>query len=130
MWNRDGVILGLLLTLIDCERVTLSCAAKPDAKVTLREKWATQIQGAVGQLHDAGMVWGDAKPDNVLIDINEDAWFTDFGSVYTEGWVPKSLVSTMEGDNIALESTRIYSHLELLILRLSQGYRKNQDSLP
>ena len=101
--NKHGVILGLLLTFVDCGRVTLSCAAKPGAKVTLREKWATQIQDAVGQLHDAGIIWGDAKPDNVLVDINEDVWIVDFGGGYTEGWVPKTLVGTMEGDNIALE---------------------------
>ncbi|KAJ4012279.1 hypothetical protein NW752_007952 [Fusarium irregulare] len=101
--GKNGVILGLLLTFVDCERVTLSCATKPGAKVTLREKWATQIQDAVGRLHDAGIFWGDAKSDNVLVDINEDVWIVDFGGEYTEWWVPKTLVGTMEGDSIALE---------------------------
>ncbi|KAH7183693.1 uncharacterized protein B0J16DRAFT_402234 [Fusarium flagelliforme] len=101
--DKDGIILGLLLTFIDCSRVTLSCAVKPGTEVTLRERWATQIQEAIGQLHDAGVVWGDAKPDNVLIDVNQDAWLIDFGGGYTEGWVPKTLVGTMEGDCIALE---------------------------
>ncbi|RBR06807.1 uncharacterized protein FIESC28_10923 [Fusarium coffeatum] len=100
--GKDGVILGLLLTYIDCERVTLSCAIKPGTEVLLRKKWGAQIQEALGQLHDAGIFWGDAKPDNVLIDVNEDAWLIDFGGGYTEGWVPKALVGTMEGDNISL----------------------------
>ncbi|KAF4417527.1 Serine/threonine-protein kinase PKH1 [Fusarium austroafricanum] len=101
--NNDRVIFGLLLTYIDCECVTLSCAVQPGTQVAQREKWAAQIQEIVGQLHDAGIVWGDAKPDNILIDVNEDAWVIDFGGGYTEGWVPKSLAGTMEGDRIALE---------------------------
>ncbi|CAG7561968.1 unnamed protein product [Fusarium equiseti] len=101
--NNDGVIFGLLLTYIDCKRVTLSCAVKPGTEPSLRERWATQIQEAVGQLHNAGITWGDAKPDNVLIDVSRDAWLTDFGGGYTEGWVPKALVGTMEGDDIALQ---------------------------
>ncbi|GKU09159.1 unnamed protein product [Fusarium langsethiae] len=101
--NNDGVIFGLLLTYIDCGRVTLSCSVQPGTQVAQREKWVAQIQEIVGQLHDAGIVWGDAKPDNILIDRNQDAWVIDFGGGYTEGWVPKSLAGTMEGDRIALK---------------------------
>ncbi|KAF5533253.1 kinase subdomain-containing protein [Fusarium mexicanum] len=106
--NSNGVIYGLLLTYIDCKRVTLSCAVKPGTEVSLREKWAAQIEEAVGQLHDAGIVWGDAKPDNILIDVKHDAWLIDFGGGYTEGWVPKTLVGTMEGDRVALEKILEY----------------------
>jgi hypothetical protein len=106
--NNDGVIFGLLLTYIDCERVTLSCAVQPGTQVALRERWAAQIQEIIGQLHDAGIVWGDAKPDNILIDVNQDAWVIDFGGGYTEGWVPKILAGTMEGDRIALEKIVAY----------------------
>lgn len=35
---------------------------------------------------------------NVLIDRKNDAWLTDFGPGYTEGWVDKSKVGTVEGD--------------------------------
>lgn len=106
--NKDGVTFGLLLTYIDCKRVTLSCAVKPGTKVSQRERWAAQTQEAIGQLHHAGIVWGDAKPDNVLIDANDDAWLIDFGGGYTEGWVPKSLTGTMEGDRIGLEKILEY----------------------
>ncbi|KAI6774847.1 hypothetical protein HG530_001605 [Fusarium avenaceum] len=106
--NNDGVTFGLLLTYIDCKRVTLSCAVNPGTEVSTREKWAAQIQEAVHQLHDAEIVWGDAKPDNVLIDANDDAWLIDFGGGYTEGWVPKSLTGTMEGDRIGLEKILEY----------------------
>ncbi|RBA21246.1 hypothetical protein FPRO05_07560 [Fusarium proliferatum] len=106
--NNDGVTFGLLLTYIDCGHVTLSCALRPETEVSLRAKWAAQVQEAIAQLHDAGIVWGDAKPDNILIDVNEDAWLIDFGGGYTEGWVPKILVGTMEGDRIALEKILEY----------------------
>ncbi|CCT68140.1 uncharacterized protein FFUJ_06904 [Fusarium fujikuroi IMI 58289] len=106
--NDDGVTFGLLLTYVDCGRVTLSCALTPGTEVSLRAKWAAQVQEAIAQLHDAGIVWGDAKPDNILIDVNEDAWLIDFGGGYTEGWVPKILVGTMEGDRIALEKILEY----------------------
>ncbi|KAF4436826.1 kinase subdomain-containing [Fusarium acutatum] len=106
--NSDGVAFGLLLSYIDCKRVTLSCAVKPGTEVSLRERWAAQVQEAIGQLHDAGIAWGDAKPDNILIDVNRDAWLIDFGGGYTEGWVPKTLTGTMEGDRIALEKILEY----------------------
>ncbi|KLP04396.1 uncharacterized protein Y057_7708 [Fusarium fujikuroi] len=106
--NDDGITFGLLLTYVDCGRVTLSCALTPGTEVSLRAKWAAQVQEAIAQLHDAGIVWGDAKPDNILIDVNEDAWLIDFGGGYTEGWVPKILVGTMEGDRIALEKILEY----------------------
>ncbi|KAF5984237.1 kinase subdomain-containing protein [Fusarium coicis] len=106
--NNEGVIYGLLLTYIDCKRMTLSCAVQPGTEVSLREKWAVQIQEAIGQLHDAGIAWGDAKPDNILIDVNQDAWLIDFGGGYTEGWVPKNLAGMMEGDRIALQKILEY----------------------
>ncbi|KAF5565506.1 kinase subdomain-containing protein [Fusarium phyllophilum] len=106
--DDDGVAFGLLLTYIDCKRVTLSCAVQPGTEVSLRERWSAQIQEAIGQLHDAGISWGDAKPDNILIDVNNDAWLIDLGGGYTEGWVPKTLAGTMEGDRIALEKILEY----------------------
>jgi serine/threonine protein kinase len=36
-----------------------------------------QVTGILTQLHEAGIVWGDAKPDNVLIDKNHDARIID-----------------------------------------------------
>ncbi|GKU14668.1 protein kinase [Fusarium langsethiae] len=101
--DDDNVVFGLILSYIDCQRVTLSCAVQPETPIELREKWVAQIEDTVDQLHDAGIIWGDAKPDNVLIDVNQDAWVTDFDGGYTEGWVPKGLAQTVEGDCVALE---------------------------
>jgi len=33
------------------------------------------------QLHEAGIVSGDARLENVLVDGNDDAWIVDFGGV-------------------------------------------------
>jgi Ser/Thr protein kinase RdoA (MazF antagonist) len=62
-----------------------------------------QLRHLINQLHAASIVWGDAKPDNVLINKNADAWVIDFGGGYTEGWVPTELTGTVEGDLHALE---------------------------
>lgn len=89
-------LLGMLLTLED-ERFTLDQATMT-ASSSLRGKWAAQIKEPVSELHKAGLVWGDVKPHNILIDTNNDAWLIDFGGSYTEGWVDKDKAGTMEGD--------------------------------
>ncbi|PWI66191.1 hypothetical protein PCL_05409 [Purpureocillium lilacinum] len=102
--DGSGFIYGLLLTYVNCRRSTLACAAsKASTPTILRQKWATQIRDAVHQLHSADIVWSDAKPENVLIDEDKNAWVVDFGGGYTEGWVPKELAGTKGGDLLGLE---------------------------
>ncbi|KAH6953456.1 hypothetical protein DER45DRAFT_575905 [Fusarium avenaceum] len=101
--NETGQTFGLLLSYIDCDRKTLLCAARPDTPSHIRQRWAEQVHDMVNQLHAAGIIWGDAKPDNVLIDNSNDAWLIDFGGGYTNGWVPKELSGSMEGDLHALQ---------------------------
>lgn len=97
---RDGTgpVFGLLLTHVDCGRKTLLCGTRPNISRELKQSWAQQVHDAVQQLHAAGITWGDAKPDNVLVDRKNDAWLIDFGGGYTNGWVPKELSGTVEGD--------------------------------
>jgi tRNA A-37 threonylcarbamoyl transferase component Bud32 len=52
----------------------------------------------VTQLHRAGIIWGDAKAENVLIARDSNAWITDFGGGYTRGWVDEGKAGTLEGD--------------------------------
>lgn len=96
--DESGLAYGLLLTYIDCGNMTLTCASKPDSPVSLRRKWAGQVRSTVERLHGAGVTWGDAKADNVLIDVDDNAWVIDFGGGYTEGWVDKDSAGTVEGD--------------------------------
>lgn len=66
--------------------------------LSLRKKWATQIEHTVKELHCHGVVWGDAKPDNVAIDVDDNAWVLDFGGGGTPGWMDPSTYETEEGD--------------------------------
>ncbi|KAH8797596.1 hypothetical protein F5882DRAFT_396051 [Hyaloscypha sp. PMI_1271] len=66
-----------------------------------REKWAGQIKQAIKQLHNQGVIWGDATPSNVLIDREDNAWLVDFGGGFNFN---RELMDTMEGD---LEGLRV-----------------------
>ncbi|RFU31064.1 hypothetical protein B7463_g5292, partial [Scytalidium lignicola] len=99
-----GRLMGLLLTYIDCDYVTLACAVQADTPASLKQKWADQVTDTLAQLHQAGIVWGDAKPENVLIDGSDDAWIIDFGGGYTRGFVEKDKAGTVEGDLQGLDN--------------------------
>lgn len=109
--TENSQVFGLLLTYIDCGRRTLLCAGRATTPNHLKQRWAEQVHDIVHQLHNSGLIWGDAKPDNVLIDRNNDAWLIDFGGGYTDGWVPKELSGSVEGDLHALQ--KIYEFLEV-----------------
>ncbi|KAH8820263.1 hypothetical protein F5884DRAFT_744624 [Xylogone sp. PMI_703] len=91
-------LIGLLLTYVDCGYVTLACAIHPDTPTILKQKWVDQVRNTLMQLHRAGIVWRDAKPENILIGRSDDAWVIDFGGVYTKGYVEKEKAGTIEGD--------------------------------
>ncbi|KAF2791530.1 hypothetical protein K505DRAFT_363729 [Melanomma pulvis-pyrius CBS 109.77] len=92
-------IAGLLLSYIDCtNNRTLRCSRWDRDQASLREKWVQQTSHAIHELHAHQIVWGDAKPDNVLFDVHVDAYLVDFGGGYTNGWVDKELMNTVEGD--------------------------------
>lgn len=92
--------MGLLLTYMDCQfTTTLACAAgDPEAVLSSKRKCVDQVQDISLKLHEAGIVWGDAKLDNVLVDKNGDACIIDFGGGYTRGYVDKEKAGTVEGD--------------------------------
>ncbi|RWA12174.1 hypothetical protein EKO27_g2925 [Xylaria grammica] len=71
-----------------------------------KSKWAEQIKSSLQQLHAYGVVWGDAKPDNVMIDSNNDAVIIDFGGGYTHGYVTLELMETVEGDWVGFEQLK------------------------
>jgi hypothetical protein len=96
-------IIGLLLSYIDCDHKTLLCAGRGPEHALLRQKWTQQITQSLQELHAHGIVWGDVKPDNVLIDKHDDAYLIDFGGGYTNGWVDNELSNTLEGDLQGLE---------------------------
>ncbi len=101
--DDENQLVGLLLTYIECDFLTLTCAVEPDTPASTKQKWVDQVTDILTQLHQAGIVWGDAKPDNVLIDKNADAWIIDFGGRYTRGFVEREKAGTTEGDLQGLE---------------------------
>ena len=101
----DGLVLGLIsgIPLSDVTALTMS----------QKEKWKRQISETIYFLHRRDLVWGDAKPANILIDENtDDAVLIDFGGGITEGWVDLHLNGTKKGDMQGLD--RIMKYLDNL----------------
>ncbi|ETN37617.1 uncharacterized protein HMPREF1541_07239 [Cyphellophora europaea CBS 101466] len=95
-------IVGYLLTTID-EAVPLTKLLDSEVDESKREKWAQETKKIVKTLHKHGIIWGDAKADNFLVDRDDALWVIDFGGSYTEGWVDEELLETKEGDDMGLE---------------------------
>ncbi|KAK4223136.1 kinase domain-containing protein [Podospora fimiseda] len=102
---ENGHVVGLLREWISTGdrggRLSDVCS---NADKERREKWAVQIRETVDQLHKMGLVWGDAKATNIIVDNNDDAWLIDLGGGWTLGWVDMELAETEEGDNQAVKA--------------------------
>jgi hypothetical protein len=96
--NPRKRLVGLLLTYIENKGTLEGVAPWSDCTNEDRRRWSKQIKNYVECLHKAGVVWGDAKPENVLVDMKGDAWLIDFGGSYTPGWVDEDKQETVEGD--------------------------------
>lgn len=101
---RDSEVeaMGYLLSVIE-KPVPLTKLLDSEVDESKRERWARDAKRVVKVLHEHGIVWGDAKADNFLVDGEERLWVIDFGGSYTEGWVDGELIETVEGDDMALE---------------------------
>lgn len=100
--ESSGTILGLLLRHVGPESRTLRRALKQETSSYLRNQWIEQLTMTLKELHAAGIVWGDAKAENVLIDGDNNAWIIDFGGGFTAGWVDEELANTVKGDQQGL----------------------------
>jgi len=91
-----GSVDGLLLSLV--EGVLLSSLTTTSTMAA--GKWKRQLRSALDHLHGQSppRVWGDAKPDNIFINVNDLVIF-DFGGGHTSGWVDADVKETVEGDN-------------------------------
>ncbi|KAH6623814.1 hypothetical protein F5144DRAFT_606274 [Chaetomium tenue] len=106
---KNQQLLGLLLHRIE-EDAPLTVAVGPQTPRVVRERWARQVRETVAALHAVGVVWGDAKAGNVLVDVKGDAWVVDFGGGRTEGWVDEEWEGTVQGDGQGVE--RIVEFIE------------------
>ncbi|EDN11266.1 hypothetical protein I7I51_03029 [Histoplasma capsulatum] len=97
--NKSNMeICGILITYIKFRRTLASRDEIRKAAPYLRETWIHQLKEMVNEFHKAGIIWGDVKPGNVLIDMENNLWIIDFGGSYTPGWVEEKLMETVEGD--------------------------------
>jgi hypothetical protein len=101
--TSDAGVVGFVLGRIPAKYSTLqpiitSRLVGDTPGPAMRQRWASQIERIVRELHRHDIVWGDAKPDNVLIDHDDHAWVLDFHGGATEGWVERSMLETKEGD--------------------------------
>ncbi len=95
-WDgQETVLMGMLLERIDGP--TLFDAASY-ASAADKRKWMDQINETVNKLHEHGLVWGDVKPDNVMIGPSGDAILIDFGGGCTLEYIDLQLRETREGD--------------------------------
>ncbi|KAK2748269.1 hypothetical protein FQN57_000927 [Myotisia sp. PD_48] len=92
--GRD--IFALLYYHVESE--SLSSMINRDTPASLREKWASQIRTTVLKLHQLGVIWGDVKADNVLIDNENNALITDLEGGFTRAWIDEKNQGTVEGD--------------------------------
>ncbi|OAA55135.1 Protein kinase-like domain protein [Cordyceps fumosorosea ARSEF 2679] len=113
--DEDATVSGMLLTYVEGATGSLARAAEAGpgpgaAPERLRRRWSEQVMRTVHSLHQSGLVWGDARPKNVVIDGENNAWLVGFGGGYAAGWVPKELAGTVDGDLAALK--RIIDYTE------------------
>jgi tRNA A-37 threonylcarbamoyl transferase component Bud32 len=98
--NDDANIEAMLL-----EYVPNAETLRDRKRINSREltRWTQQMKEAIDYLHNKGCVWGDAKPDNVLIRENGDLVLIDFGGGATSEWVEQKHYESITGDLLAWE---------------------------
>jgi RIO-like serine/threonine protein kinase len=79
---------------------------RTDLTTVRKRKWADQIEYTLLELHRIGLVWGDAKAGNVVIDREDNAWLVDFGGGYTLPWMEPDLAGTPQGDVQAFQKIK------------------------
>lgn len=98
----DTSIVGFLQTLIP-NPIPLTEKFESSIDQEKRETWAKEAEQMKDTLHEHGIIWGDAKGDNFVVDSSDELWIIDFGGSYTEGWVDPDIAETKEGDNMGVE---------------------------
>lgn len=99
--NKSPNAMGFLMDAIE-DPTPLTHMLDSEVPEEKRSKWAEESARMVDLLHQHGIIWGDAKGDNFMVDANDDLWIIDFGGSYTEGWVDPELNETEEGDDMGI----------------------------
>lgn len=80
-----------------------------NAPVSAKMKWIGQVEATVTRLHDVGIIWGDVKPDSVIINPDGDAILADFrgrGAIRLDISGQNYDRQTVEGDLVGLGHMR------------------------
>ncbi|KAL4809187.1 hypothetical protein BDV18DRAFT_156946 [Aspergillus unguis] len=96
-------VSGMLFEYIE-HRGTLEQMDFHRVSAEVRKKWRRQLKDGVKCLHEAGIVWGDAQPESILVDSDYNLWFIGLGGEYCGGDMDEDKMGTIEGDLQALES--------------------------
>lgn len=116
--DDDGGIIGILEEFIPNEytlsRIKVGIVT---AVMEQRKKWAEQIRKTFDLFHKIGVVWGDGKTDNILINSEtDDTWLFDLRGSFTDGGVHAVWKETCERDELAVgEDYRFLSSLAELL---------------
>jgi hypothetical protein len=103
-WDgHETVLMGMLLERIDGPTFA---NARVHASAANRRRWMDQIDETVKKLHEHGLVWGDVKPDNVMISPSGDAILIDFGGGSTPAYIDMEHQETMDGDAQGIKKMR------------------------
>jgi hypothetical protein len=54
--DDENQLIRLLLTFVECDFVTLTCAVEADTPASTKKKWADQVTDILTHLHKAGIV--------------------------------------------------------------------------
>lgn len=106
-------LVGLLLTYIENKGTLEDLAPWSDCTNEDRLRWSQQIRDSVECLRAAGVAWGDAKPENVLVD--KEA-------------MPVSLILVVVSPQAGL--TRISRKLWKETVRLCKGFMNGSSTGP
>ena len=96
--DDSSLIIGILIDYIDSGLPDLSSMAIDSIPQVTRGRLAKQISDDLGRLHRSGLIWGDAKAGNIVLDKESNPWIIDFGGGSTVGWVDADLADSVSGD--------------------------------
>ncbi|KAF2843155.1 hypothetical protein M501DRAFT_1053923 [Patellaria atrata CBS 101060] len=77
-----------------------------------RKIWFAELERIADAVHEQGLVWGDIKPPNVLIDKCYKIWGIDFGGLWPHGFVEEELAETLVGDFQGLGRIREFLQID------------------
>lgn len=84
VWEERGTAYYAMDRLDATAHLSARAATTTPAAWGTWEKWLLQLLDALGTVHEAGMIHGDVKPENVLIDKRAGAVLIDFGTARTD----------------------------------------------